>query len=164
MCVCVGGEYKKKNPQNLSHPPLQPPCPEVLKACLCGRLLGEGESCGAGGGRGIVPLWFFFLRGPPPQPCSLRGRSPSCGHLGGRLPSPLVSRCLQASESQSEHCPAGAERPADPWRRITVRPTPVRESFPVHTPCGKIHFSRDEEGLKNPLPSLNSSTLPLVTF
>lgn len=75
-------------------------------------------------------------------------RSPSGRPLGGRPPSPLVSRCLQATEPQSAHCLAGAGRPAGPWRRITGRPTPVRESFPGHSVGYKTHFLRDGEGMK----------------
>ena len=115
------GDLRKK--QNLSYPPSQPPClpsPQSL-------------SLWKAGGRKIVLLWFFFLRGPPPPALLPPQRSPSCGLLGGRPPSPLVSRCLQATEPQSAHCPAGAGRPAGPWRRITVRPTPVRESFLMHS-------------------------------
>lgn len=139
----MGGGYKNKK-QSLSHPPLQPPCPHALKACLSGRL--------RGGKLHLDGLSSRVARLPSPLPAR---RSPSYRPLGGRPPSALVSRCLQATEPQSAHCPAGAGRPAGPWRRITLRPTPVRESFPVLSLGYKIHFLRVGERLKiRRVPSL----------
>lgn len=104
----------------------------------------------AGGGEGGGKLYLYgfsscVARLPRPAPC------PSLPQLrapGGRPPSPLVSRCLQATGPQSAHCPEGAGRPGGPWRRITLLPTPLRESFPVQSLWYKIHFSRDGERWK----------------
>lgn len=134
-----GGEYKKETKRETSHispspppPPPRRPAPMSLKPAL---VEGWGLADGGGGSdeeenctfMASLPAWPASP-GPLPAP-----RSPSGGPLGGRPPSPLVPRCLQATEPQSVHCPAGAGRPVGPWRRITPRPTPDWESFLKHS-------------------------------
>lgn len=139
--------------RNLSYPAVQQPCPRSSNPASV-----EGR-----GGRKLYLYGFSscVARLPRPAPC------PSLPQLrapGGRLPSPLVSRCPQATEPQSAHCPEGAGRPGGPWRRITLRPTPLGESFPVHSLWYKIHFSRDGERLKIHCLLLIPQPFPLSLF
>ena len=132
----------------LSHPPLLPSWPQVLKACLCG---------GLGVGRKIELLRFFFLRSPPSQPGCLPSVLPAAGPLeeGAQTPS-LPPPAGHGASKRALSAEAG--RPAGPRRRIALRAPPVTE-FPSALPPGVGGGSSE-----NPGPSFHSSTLPLVTF
>lgn len=124
-----GGRIRKK--QNAK--PLTSPSPAALPPRPQSRLLWRAGELGGRGGEKTCAFMVFLSAWPASPAMFSARRSPSCGPLGGRPPSPLVSRCLLATEPQSGHCPAGAGRPAGPWRRITLRPSPVRESFLMHS-------------------------------